>query len=64
MRFTSPPTYAVYERNAELRMFPHSVVGGSFRTQEEAEAWRKRYGYVGDNYYIAEEKPIFTERRT
>lgn len=64
MRFVTSPTYAVYEREAAHCIFPNSVVGGSFRSPEEAEAWRQRYGYTGSNYYIAEEKPIFTERRT
>lgn len=54
--------YAVYEREARQCMFPNSVVSGSFSSKEEAEAWRQRYGYSDENYYVAEEKPIFTDQ--
>ena len=44
--------FAVYEREPAHQNEKNGVILESFKTKEEAEQARQKYGYVSDNYYV------------
>ena len=46
--------YAVYEKEPAHQNMPNGIILGPFKSREEAEETRKKYGYSGDNYYVDE----------
>ncbi len=44
--------YAVYEKSPAHGSKEHDVILAPFKTKEEAEQSRIKYGYNTDNYYV------------
>jgi hypothetical protein len=44
--------YAVYEKTPAHGSKEHNVILAPFKTKEEAEQRRIKYGYDTDNYYV------------
>jgi hypothetical protein len=44
--------FAVYEIIPQHGSEPNGVILGVFKTKEEAEEMRIKYGYGGENYYV------------
>ena len=44
--------YAVYEKSPAHGSKEHNVILAPFKTKEEAEHYREKYGYNTDNYYV------------
>ena len=44
--------YAVYEKSPAHGSKEHNVILAPFKTKEEAEQNRIKYGYNTDNYYV------------
>lgn len=44
--------YAVYEKNPEHTGSPNSIILSAYKTKEEAQSAREKYGYNTDNYYV------------
>jgi hypothetical protein len=44
--------YAVYEKEPAHQNEKNGVILAPYKTKEEAEQARIKYGYSGDNYYV------------
>jgi hypothetical protein len=44
--------YAVYEKEPAHQNIPNGIILSPFKSREEAEETRKKYGHRGDNYFV------------
>lgn len=51
-RYLTPGYYAVYEKEPRHNSLPNSIILGNYRTVNEAEQDRIKYGYDNENYYV------------
>lgn len=55
-RYQTPPQYAIFERKAQMCASDDSLVSGTYKTPEEAEAMMRYYG-GSSNFYVRMIKP-------
>ena len=51
-QFQSPPSFAIFEREPRKNVKPNQIIFGPYRSAEEAEQDKIKYGFVDDNYYV------------
>jgi hypothetical protein len=44
--------YAVYEKEPAHQNKENGIILAPFKTKEEAEKAKQKYGYTSDNYYV------------
>lgn len=50
----NPPKFGIFEKEPRQNALPNKIIMGPYRTPEQAEEHRKKYGYDNDNYYVAQ----------
>ena len=58
-RYSPLLQFAIFEREPQKNALPNKIIMGPYKTLEDAEAARLKYGFANDNNYVAQLGPDY-----
>lgn len=58
-RYSPPPQFAIFEREPQKNALPNKIIMGPYKSPEDAEDARVKYGFDNDNNYVAQLGPDY-----
>jgi hypothetical protein len=56
-RYPRPALFAVFEREPRMNAEPNRIIFGPYGSASDAEEHRIKYGFIDENYYVAQIAP-------